>query len=208
MVQMLPDRTFYPRRPWREAPAEKLACTSPCSRRDRTARRMATPDAIGVVDVDPASPSTGKLVGRWIFRRAAMSSTISDGTRAARISDLIKRWPRKSVGVHWSRPRSPGALPNKEANMFFAGIDAHTRYVVVVILNNMGERVAGPTRVKVGQPERLLELLAAYRPLEAIMGDQLVVAVVARAARGGGRALRPRACAPAPGDCGGELQTG
>ena len=53
--------------------------------------------------------------------------------------------------------------------MFFAGIDAHTRYVVVVIINKMGERVAGPTRVKVSQPERLLELLAAYRPLEAIM---------------------------------------
>ena len=28
--------------------------------------------------------------------------------------------------------------------MFFAGIDAHTRYVVVVIINKMGERVAGP----------------------------------------------------------------
>ena len=53
--------------------------------------------------------------------------------------------------------------------MFFAGIDAHTRYVVVVIINRMGERVLGPTRVKVDRPERLLELLAAYRPLEAIM---------------------------------------
>ena len=28
--------------------------------------------------------------------------------------------------------------------MFFAGIDAHTRYVVVVIINRMGERVLGP----------------------------------------------------------------
>ena len=27
--------------------------------------------------------------------------------------------------------------------MFFAGIDAHTRYVVVVIINSMGERVLG-----------------------------------------------------------------
>jgi transposase len=53
--------------------------------------------------------------------------------------------------------------------MFFAGIDAHTRYVVVVIINRMGERVLGPKRVKVDQPERLLELLAAYRPLDAIM---------------------------------------
>jgi transposase len=53
--------------------------------------------------------------------------------------------------------------------MFFAGIDAHTRYVVVVIINRMGKRVAGPTRVKVGQPKRLLEVLAPYRPLDAIM---------------------------------------
>ena len=53
--------------------------------------------------------------------------------------------------------------------MFFAGIDAHTRYVVVVLINRMGERVLGPTRVKVGQPERLVALLAPYRPLDAIM---------------------------------------
>jgi transposase len=53
--------------------------------------------------------------------------------------------------------------------VFFAGIDAHTRYVVVVIINRMGERVAGPTRVKVSQPERLLALLAPHRPLDAIM---------------------------------------
>jgi len=53
--------------------------------------------------------------------------------------------------------------------MFFAGIDAHTRYVVVVIIDRMGERVLSPTRVKVSQPERLLELLADYRPIDAVM---------------------------------------
>jgi transposase len=58
---------------------------------------------------------------------------------------------------------------NKEANVFYAGIDAHTRYVVVVIINRMGERVLGPTRVKVEHRERLLALLAPYRPLDAIM---------------------------------------
>lgn len=52
--------------------------------------------------------------------------------------------------------------------MFFVGVDAHTRYVVLVLINRMGERVLGPTRVKVEQPERLLTLLAAYRPLDAI----------------------------------------
>jgi transposase len=53
--------------------------------------------------------------------------------------------------------------------MFYAGIDAHTRYVVVVIINRMGERVLGATRVKVEQPERLVALLAPYRPLDAVM---------------------------------------
>ena len=52
--------------------------------------------------------------------------------------------------------------------MFFAGIDAHTRYVVVVVMDRTGERVLGPTRVKVEQPERLVALLAPYRPLDAI----------------------------------------
>lgn len=53
--------------------------------------------------------------------------------------------------------------------MFVAGIDAHTRYVVVVVVNRMGERVVGPTRVKVEQRERLLALLAPYRPLDAVI---------------------------------------
>ena len=53
--------------------------------------------------------------------------------------------------------------------MFFAGIDAHTRYVVIVIVNKIGEKVLGPTRVKVDDPRRLVAVLAPYRPLEAIM---------------------------------------
>ena len=53
--------------------------------------------------------------------------------------------------------------------MFFAGIDAHTRYLVVVIINRMGERVLGPTRVPVRRPEQLLTVLAPYRPLDAIL---------------------------------------
>jgi transposase len=58
---------------------------------------------------------------------------------------------------------------NKEANVFFAGLDVHTRYVVVVIINKMGERVLAPTRVRVDHPEQLLALLEPYRPLEAVM---------------------------------------
>lgn len=53
--------------------------------------------------------------------------------------------------------------------MFFAGIDGHTRYVVVVVINSMGERVLGPTRVPVEQPARLVALLAPYRPVDAVM---------------------------------------
>ena len=58
---------------------------------------------------------------------------------------------------------------NKEANVFYAGIDAHSRYLVVMIINRMGERVLGPTRVSVDRPERLLTLLAPFRPLDAVM---------------------------------------
>ena len=60
-------------------------------------------------------------------------------------------------------------LPNKEANVFVAGIDAHTRYVVLVVVDRFGERVFGPTRVPVTAPERLVALLAAYRPLDVVV---------------------------------------
>ena len=53
--------------------------------------------------------------------------------------------------------------------MFVAGIDAHTRYVVVTIVNRSGELIVKPTRVRVEQSERLLTLLAPYRPLKAVM---------------------------------------
>lgn len=53
--------------------------------------------------------------------------------------------------------------------MFVAGIDAHTRYVVVTVLNSFSEPVLKPTRVPVAQPERLLAVLAPYRPLAAVM---------------------------------------
>jgi transposase len=62
-----------------------------------------------------------------------------------------------------------GARANKEANVFVAGIDAHTRYVVVTVVNRAGEQVLNPTRCRVDQPERLLALLAPYRPLEAVV---------------------------------------
>ncbi len=53
--------------------------------------------------------------------------------------------------------------------MFTAGIDAHTRYVVVVIVNKSGERLLGPVRIRCLEPDRLLEALAPYRPLEVVV---------------------------------------
>ncbi len=53
--------------------------------------------------------------------------------------------------------------------MFTAGIDAHTRYVVVVIVNKSGERLLGPVRIRASEPQRLLEVLAPYRPLEVVV---------------------------------------
>lgn len=53
--------------------------------------------------------------------------------------------------------------------MFVVGMDAHTRYVVVTVLDRFGKQVLKPTRVRVEQPERLLGLLAPYRPLTAVM---------------------------------------
>lgn len=58
---------------------------------------------------------------------------------------------------------------NKEANVFVAGLDAHTRYVVVSVVNSAGELMLKPTRVRVEQPDRVLALLAPYRPLEVVM---------------------------------------
>ncbi|MGH7443982.1 MAG: IS110 family transposase [Longimicrobiales bacterium] len=48
-------------------------------------------------------------------------------------------------------------------------MDAHTRYLVIVIVNKSGERVLGPSRVLAGEPEKLLTLLSGYRPLEVVV---------------------------------------
>lgn len=53
--------------------------------------------------------------------------------------------------------------------MYVAGIDAHSSYVVVAITSKDGELVEKNRRVRVRQPERLLELLTKYRPLEVVV---------------------------------------
>ena len=47
--------------------------------------------------------------------------------------------------------------------MFVAGFDAHTRYVQVVVVDRMGEIVLQSTRVRMGDADRLLAVLAPYR---------------------------------------------
>jgi transposase len=53
--------------------------------------------------------------------------------------------------------------------MYVAGIDAHSTYLVVAVVSNTGEQVLAPTRVRNDEPDRLLELLARFRPLEAVV---------------------------------------
>jgi transposase len=53
--------------------------------------------------------------------------------------------------------------------MYVAGIDAHTTYLVVTVVSNTGERVVAPTKVPCSNHRRLIELLAPYRPLEAVV---------------------------------------
>ena len=53
--------------------------------------------------------------------------------------------------------------------MFVAGIDAHTRYVKVVVVSTLGERVLGPVRVNAQESARLVTLLQPYRPLHVVV---------------------------------------
>ena len=51
--------------------------------------------------------------------------------------------------------------------MNVAGIDAHTTYLVVTVVNNTAQLVQRPRRIANSEPERLLELLEAFQPVEA-----------------------------------------
>jgi transposase len=65
--------------------------------------------------------------------------------------------------------QNPQCASNQEANVFVAGIDAHSRYVKVVVVDRMGDRVLGPTRVNVNESARLTAVLAPYRPLAVVV---------------------------------------
>lgn len=53
--------------------------------------------------------------------------------------------------------------------MYVAGIDAHTRYVVIVVVNRMGDRVLGPLKIKAHDGAKLVTALAEYRPLDVVV---------------------------------------
>ena len=67
MVKLLPDRTFYPSAALAaESPVEGLAYVALLAAESNGTMRGQT-DAIGVVDVNPASPEYGQLVGKVDF---------------------------------------------------------------------------------------------------------------------------------------------
>ena len=53
--------------------------------------------------------------------------------------------------------------------MYFAGIDAHTTYVVVAIVSNDGTLAQKPVRIRNDQMERLLDVLEPFEPLEVVV---------------------------------------
>src|SRR5207247_9739152 len=52
--------------------------------------------------------------------------------------------------------------------MYFAGLDAHLKYVTVAVLDRLGTLVL-ETTVPTREPERLLAVLAPFRPLEVVV---------------------------------------
>src|SRR6266702_3745492 len=52
--------------------------------------------------------------------------------------------------------------------MYFAGLDAHLKYVTVAVLDRLGTLVL-ETTVPTREPERLLAVLAPFRPLEVVL---------------------------------------
>src|SRR5437899_12940228 len=52
--------------------------------------------------------------------------------------------------------------------MYFSGLDAHLRYVTVAVLDRLGG-VALETTVPTRQPDRLLAVLAPFRPPEVVV---------------------------------------
>ena len=63
--------------------------------------------------------------------------------------------------------------------MYFAGLDAHLKYVTVAVLDRLGALVL-ETTVPTREPERLLAVLAPFRPLEVVVETRPGLALVLR----------------------------
>ena len=105
MATWTPDPTFYPSpRMAMKAPQETLAYVASFD----PARQV--PDAIAVVDVDPASPSyTHDRRHASRCRRRATNSIISAGTPAAPAYARTRRIPTSSGGTSSCRACGPRA---------------------------------------------------------------------------------------------------
>ena len=53
--------------------------------------------------------------------------------------------------------------------MNVAGIDAHTTYLVLVLVDSGGSRVEGPVRIGLDEPDRLLEILLQAAPVDVVV---------------------------------------
>jgi transposase len=53
--------------------------------------------------------------------------------------------------------------------MFVAGIDAHTTYLMIVIVDRSGKLVQGPARIRNAEADRLVHLLEEHKPVEVVV---------------------------------------
>ena len=53
--------------------------------------------------------------------------------------------------------------------MFVAGIDAHTTYVMIAIVDHSGNSVHGPARIPNAEADRLVRLLEDHKPVEVVV---------------------------------------
>src|SRR5437667_4453105 len=83
--------------------------------------------------------------------------------------------------------------------MYFSGLNAHLRYVTVAVLDRLGG-VALETTVPTREPDRLLAVLAPFRPLAVVVETCPLLALALRFARAGRDRLSPRPRQGAAGD--------
>ena len=53
--------------------------------------------------------------------------------------------------------------------MFVAGVDAHTTYVMIAIVDTSGNSVHGPARIPNTEADRLVRLLEEHTPVEVVV---------------------------------------